>query len=74
MSRLLIIIALLLITGCEKTVFGVPEDQWSHLTPQQQSQVIDAYNQRQQTKEQNEPIMAAIGATTTILQTKNLNQ
>lgn len=40
------------LTGCEQTVFGVPKDQWNQLSPQQQSQIIEGYNQRQQTETQ----------------------
>lgn len=55
------------LTGCQPTVFGVPQDQWNQLTPQQKSQIIDAYNQRKQTNAENAPIMAAIGAASSTL-------
>jgi hypothetical protein len=68
-SNLLFIflITVSLLTGCQPTMFGVPQDQWNKLTPEQQSKVIDAYNERQQTEAQNAPLMAAIGAASTIL-------
>ena len=63
----------LVLTGCQPTMFGMPQDQWNQLTPQQQAQVIDAYNQRKQTEAQNAPIMAAIGAASGVLKNKQSN-
>jgi hypothetical protein len=44
------------LSGCEAQMFGVPKSQFYSLNPAQQQQVIDAYNQRQMIKTQNEPL------------------
>ncbi len=46
-SVLFIIIMCLGSTACTKRVFGVPEDRWYTLTPEQQSEVIRSYNERE---------------------------
>jgi uncharacterized lipoprotein YajG len=61
-----------LLAACEMPlplVFGVPQDQWDQLSQQQRSQVIEGYNQREQTKAQVEPLVAAVDA----LAAKNSN-
>lgn len=55
-----------LMTGCEPTVFGVPQSQWNTLNDQQRTQVIQGYNQRQQQAVANEPWLEAIGAASSI--------
>jgi hypothetical protein len=55
MKKLSLVIAFLCITitsltGCQPTVFGVPQSTWNTLTPQQKQQVIDGYNQRKAIK------------------------
>lgn len=61
-----LLLSSLVLTGCvmtpaTPTYFGVPENQWHQLTPEQQNEVIRGYNQRQQQKTANAPYMAAIG-------------
>lgn len=58
---------LMLLAGCEPTMFGMPQAQWNQLTPEQKSQVIQGYNQREQIKEQNAPLYAAIDAANNVL-------
>ncbi|MCD6046527.1 MAG: hypothetical protein K0S08_174 [Gammaproteobacteria bacterium] len=45
----------LTLAACEPMMFGMPQSQFKSLTPAQQNQVIQAYNQRQQTYAQNAP-------------------
>lgn len=47
-SILFIIVLCLGSTACTKRVFGVPEDRWNTLTQEQQTEVIRAYNEREQ--------------------------
>ena len=61
------LIAMLLSSCSEPTVFGIPQSQWNNLSSPQKQQVIDGYNQRQAIKEQNAPIESAIDAAGTIL-------
>lgn len=65
-TRILILsILTLLLIGCagmfERRMFGMPESQFRALNPAQQQQVIDAYNQRELVRTQNEPINSLIG-------------
>jgi uncharacterized protein HemX len=65
-------LAILLLTGCGATMFGMSEQQFRTLSPEQQQVVINNYNQRQmeesraaQQREiiraQNEPLNSLVG-------------
>jgi len=55
--------ALATLTGCgEPMSFGMPTSQFNTLTPDQQNQVVDGYNQRQIIAEQNRPLTSMIGS------------
>lgn len=57
----------LLIGGCERTMFGVPESQWNQLNKSQQDEVIRGYNEQQRIQQQNAVFMSAIDTAGTIL-------
>jgi hypothetical protein len=59
---LLFILPFLLAACGPPMVFGIPQEQWDQLNQQQRSQVIDGYNQRQQTEAQVAPIYAVANA------------
>ena len=65
-KSLLILLSLLgslvLLTACERSVFGMPESEFNQLNPQQKQQVIAGYNQREQIRVENEPYEALVGA------------
>lgn len=68
----LVIYAALLITGCATKLtnaFGIPQDQWNHMTPQQQNQVVQNYNQQQQIAETNQQISESAAKMTPIIAT-----
>jgi len=52
---------LLWLSGCEGSMFGMPASQFKALQPAQQQQVINAYNQRELVRTQNEPLNSLIG-------------
>jgi len=60
MKKFLLCGLLVMLSGCEPTVFGVPQSQWNTLTPGQKNQVIAGYNQRKLIDAQNAPIQNAI--------------
>ena len=57
MKKLLLILmpCLVLVAGCERTMFGVPESKFNALNPQQQQQVVRAYNRQKQNEAINMP-------------------
>ena len=55
---------MILLTGCGP--FGMSQDQWRALTPEQQNQVIQGYNERERINAVNAPIVDAINAAATI--------
>lgn len=57
-----ILASLLLCTGCEPTVFGMPQSQFNQLNDEQKQIVIDNYNQQQERKAELAPLVSAIGA------------
>ncbi len=59
---LLFIFPFLLVACGPPRVFGIPQEQWNQLNQQQRSQVIEGYNQRQQTEAQVAPIYAVANA------------
>ena len=59
---LLFIFPFLLAACGPPMVFGIPQEQWDHLTQQQRSQVIEGYNQRQQTEARVAPLYAVADA------------
>ncbi|WP_035895487.1 hypothetical protein, partial [Legionella oakridgensis] len=61
------------LTACAPSYFGLSKEQWEHLTPAQQNEVIKAYNEREAERqraenekniiaEQNAPLNNLIGA------------
>jgi hypothetical protein len=71
---LLITISGVLLTACEPTVFGVPQSEWNNLTPTQQTQVIQGYNERKQIEETNKPLTDAISVASSALQNVTTKQ
>jgi hypothetical protein len=58
------------LNGCapkEPEVFGVPQSQWSQLTPEQQNAAIQGYNERKRIEKVNEPLNAAIDVADTAI-------
>jgi hypothetical protein len=62
-----LIIASLILCACTPMMFGMPANQFNSLTPDQQRQVIDGYNQRKLIEKQNEPLNNLIGVADTAL-------
>ena len=67
LSVSLLVLSSLLICGCEKTMFGVPESQWNQLNKEQQDEVIRGYNEQQRIKQQNAVFMSAIDTAGSII-------
>lgn len=42
-----ILVVLLVLTGCSSHIYGVPEETWQQLTPEQKTETIRGYNERQ---------------------------
>lgn len=63
----------IMLTACKPSppqIFGVNQNVWNSLTPDQKQQVIKGYNQRQKINAQNAPLESAIGATSAAVQNK----
>lgn len=43
----------LMMSGCQRQIFGVDEDVWNHLNEEERRQVIEGYNQEKLEKEKN---------------------
>lgn len=53
-----LIVPFLLVACGPPLVFGIPQDQWDQLSPQQRNQVIAGYNQRKYVETQLAPLSA----------------
>jgi len=67
----LLVSVMFVITGCTPTIFGMPEDQFNQLSPEQQQQVIDSYNKRLEIEQQNKPKEHLIDVLGSAIATKN---
>lgn len=65
-----LLFGMLMLNACEPMMFGIPQSQWNQLNQTQQQQVIQGYYAKQEIDAQNKPIVDAISATESVLQTK----
>lgn len=47
-----VLLLLLLLTGCSSHIYGVPEEAWNALTPEQKTETIRGFNERQLLEQQ----------------------
>lgn len=50
--KLLILMIFIIISGCSSQIYGVPEKAWEALTPEQKTEAIRGYNERQLLEQQ----------------------
>lgn len=50
--KYLILLFILVVTGCSSHIYGVPENAWQALTPEQKTETIRGYNERQLLEQQ----------------------
>lgn len=71
-SMAVILFAAISLVACESMMFGMPESQFRSLTPAQQQEVIEGYNQRKLVEKQNEPLNNLVGVANTAVWQRNI--
>ncbi len=54
--------SILILAGCTPTVFGVPQDQWAKMSPDQQQVQIQRYNAQQAEAAREKPMWDSLEA------------